>query len=258
MRTALDAFHIRGIKHNISFLNHITAHPRFRSGDITTNFIAEEYPDGFDPLDTGQSDIVPALVVAAAMHNIHKIRANQLSGQFTGSTRQPDDSWVVILNGAEHKVCVELEAGSHFVQYDGEDYQVSTDWQFGQPLFHCSINNKPATFQVERSGVWYHISHGGTRHDVLMLTNFAAQLYQHMPEASQSDSGKFHLSPMPGLIIKLSVFEGQQVKAGEELAVIEAMKMENVLIAERDTTIAKVLVDLNESVAVDQPLIEFE
>ncbi len=258
MRTALDGFHIRGIKHNISFLNHIIGHKRFLSGDITTNFIAEEYPEGFNPLDTSKSDLAPALVIAAAVHNIHKIRANQLSGQFTGSVREPDDNWVVIHNGIEHQIRVELEAGSHFVHFDGKDYQVSTNWQFGQPLFHCSINNKPMTFQVERSGVWYHILHGGVQHDVLVLTNFAAQLYRYMPEPNESDSGKFHLSPMPGLIIKLCVSEGQEVKAGEELAVIEAMKMENVLTAERDTTIAKILVDLNESVAVDQPLIEFE
>ena len=258
MRAALNAFHIRGIKHNISFLNAIAGHPRFQSGDITTNFIAEEYPDGFNPHDEQNTSPAHAIVVAACMHNIHKIRANQLSGQFTGTTRQPDDDWVMILNGSEHNVRVELEAGSHFVRYDDKDYQVSTDWQFGQPLFHCSINNKPLTYQVERSGVWYHILHDGAQHDVLVLTKFAARLYQHMPAKSETNSGKFHLSPMPGLIIKLSVSEGQEVKAGEELAVIEAMKMENVLTAERDKTISKILVGLNESVSVDQPLIEFE
>ena len=258
MRAALDAFHIRGIRHNISFLNAITGHPRFRSGELTTDFIADEYPEGFNPLTEQETNPTLAIVVAACMHNIHKIRANQLSGQFTGTTRQPDDDWVVILNGMEHNIRIELEADSHFVSYDNEDYQVTTDWQFGQPLFHCSINNKPMTFQVERSGVWYHVLHGGAQHDVLVLSRFAARLYQYMPEASEDNSGKFHLSPMPGLIIKLSVSEGQEVKAGEELAVIEAMKMENVLTAERDTKIAKILVDLNESVAVDQPLIEFE
>jgi propionyl-CoA carboxylase alpha chain len=258
MKMALDAFHIRGIKQNISFLNAIMSHERFASGNLTTNFITDEYPDGFNAENVRQVNPVHPIVVAASMHNIHKIRANQLSGQFTGTTRQPDDDWVVLMEDIEHKVRVELEADSHFVRYGNEDYMVTTDWQFGQPLFHCTINNKPLIFQVERHGVWYRILHQGAQNDLLVLTEFAAKLHKHMPEKSEANSGKFHLSPMPGLIIKLSVTEGQEVKAGEELAVIEAMKMENILIAERDTKIAKILVGLNESVRVDQPIIEFE
>ena len=258
MRTALDSFHIRGIRQNISFLNAILGHPRFASGDITTNFIADEYPDGFNASTVPADNPAHQIVVAACMHNIHKIRANKLSGQFTGTKRQPDDDWVVIMDGKKHPVRAELEAGSHFIQYDNQDYMVTTEWQFGRPLFHCTINNKPLTFQVERHGVWYHIAHGGSQNELLVLTAFAAKLYDHMPEKTDTNTGKFHLSPMPGLIIKLSVSEGQEVEAGEELAVIEAMKMENVLTAERDAKIAKILVGLNESVSVDQPIIEFE
>jgi propionyl-CoA carboxylase alpha subunit len=258
MKSALDAFHIRGIKQNISFLNAIMSHERFASGDITTNFIAEEYPDGFSADVVPQVNPAHQIVVAATMYNIHKIRANKLSGQFTGSKRRPDDDWIVLMDGKEYQVRVELEADSHFVRFEGEDYMVTTNWQFGQPLFHCTINNEPLTFQVERDGVWYNILHRGARKELLVLTKFAAALYTHMPEKAETNSGKFHLSPMPGLIIKISVEEGQELKAGEELAVIEAMKMENVLTAERDVKIAKILVDLNESVSVDQPIIEFE
>jgi len=258
MRRALDQFHIRGIKQNINFMNAILGHEKFASGDISTNFIAETYPDGFNAEHEPPAPPARQIIVAACMYNIHKIRANQLSGQFGGTQRNPDQGWVVLMNGFQHKVRVELEADSHFVHYAGKDYVVTTNWQFGQPLFHCTINNRALTFQVERQGIWYHLEHHGIRSTALVLTDFAASLHHHMPEKTSSDSDKFHLSPMPGLIIKLSVEAGQKVEAGEELAVIEAMKMENVLIAERDCTIAKVLVELNESVSVDQPIIEFE
>ncbi|MCF6200209.1 MAG: hypothetical protein L3J67_12615, partial [Hyphomicrobiaceae bacterium] len=240
------------------FLNAILGHKKFQSGDISTNFITEHFPDGFTPAQNPSDNPAWQIIVAACMYNIHKVRANQLSGQFTGTQRSPDEGWVVLTNDTQHKVQVEQEADSHFVRYNENDYVVTTSWMFGQPLFHCTINNEPATFQVERQGIWYHIEQGGTRSTLLVLTNFAASLYHYMPEKSSSGSDKFHLSPMPGLIIKLSVEAGQEVEAGEELAVIEAMKMENVLIAERDAKVTKVLVDLNESVSVDQPIIEFE
>lgn len=258
MSAALDAYHIRGIKQNIGFLNAIMRNERFLSGELTTNFIAEEYPDGFTPETMPELDPALPIVVATVMQNIHKIRANQLSGQFTGTKRTPDDDWVVIIDNETHEVHAELEAGSHFISYNGNDYVVTTDWQTGQPLFKGTINQRPLTFQVERNGVWYHIAHAGAERDVLVLTRFAAKLYKHMPEKAEGNLGKFHLSPMPGLVIKLSVEPGQEVKAGEELAVIEAMKMENIITAERDSKVAKILVALNESVRVDQPIIEFE
>jgi propionyl-CoA carboxylase alpha chain len=149
-------------------------------------------------------------------------------------------------------------AGATNVRYAGKDYAVVTDWRFGQPLFSCTINNEPLIFQTERHGLWYRIVHHGATSDLLVLSPFAAGLYRFMPAKSSASRGKFHLSPMPGLVVKLSVAPGQEVKAGEELAVIEAMKMENIIVAEQDCKVAKVLVGLRESVAVDQPLVEFE
>ena len=258
MRDALDSFYIRGIKHNVSFLNAIAGHAGFAAGTFDTNFIAEHYPDGFDAGACPVDNPAPWIIVAATMHNIHKIRANRLSGQFSGTKRRPDDDWIIFMNGERHAVHAEREADSHFIHYNDVDYTVTTDWQFGQPLFHCSINNENLTFQVERHGIWYQLEHRGACNRLLVLTEFAAQLYRHMPEKKEADSHKFHLSPMPGLVIKIPVREGQKVRAGEELLVIEAMKMENVITAERNSTVARILVDLNESVSVDQPLIEFE
>lgn len=258
MRSALDAFYIRGIKHNIGFLNAIMTKERFKKGELTTNFIAEEYPDGFQPKDVPQVDPARQIVVASVMHHAYQSRATHISGQFTGAKRTSYRNWVVMADGEEHPVSVETVAEGALVHYEDMDYMVATEWTFGQPLFICTINNEPLIFQVERHGVWYRLIHHGAQNDFIVLSRFAADLHKHMPEKTQANLGKYHLSPMPGLIIKLTVEEGQEVKAGEELAVIEAMKMENILTAEQDATVAKILVDLNESVAVDQPIIEFE
>ena len=258
MQGALDEYYIRGVRHNISFLNALMAHPRFKAGRLSTNFIAEEYPDGFDAACVPQDDPTLSVVVAAAIHRSYMDRAARLSGQLPGHERRVHDDWTVLVGGEAHPLKVRPMEGGFELTCRGKHYRIGTDWKFGQPLFRGTINNKPVCFQVERNGLWLRMYRQGSQTDALVLTDNAAQLYQLMPEKQAPDLSRFLLSPMPGLLVKVSVHEGQEIKAGEELVVIEAMKMENVLRAEQDAVVSKIKAETGDSLMVDQPIIEFE
>ncbi|MCG8429285.1 MAG: biotin/lipoyl-binding protein, partial [Chromatiales bacterium] len=258
MQQALDEYYIRGVQHNISFLNALMVHPRFKEGRLTTNFIAEEYPDGFNAEMVPKEDPAKPIVVAAMIHRNYMDRAANLSGQVPGYGRKVNDDWAVIINSETHLVRVVPKEYGYEVSYDGKEYCVTTDWALGQPLFEGMINDEPVCFQVEREGLWYQLYHRGARTDALVTTPSAAKLHALMPEKEAPDLSKFLLSPMPGLLVKVSVEAGQEVKAGEELAVIEAMKMENVLRAEQDAVVAKICAESGDSLMVDQTIIEFE
>ena len=258
MQQALDEYYIRGVQHNISFLNALMVHPRFKEGRLTTNFIAEEYPDGFNAEMVPKEDPAKPIVVAAMIHRNYMDRAANLSGQVPGYGRKVNDDWAVIINSETHLVRVVPKEYGYEVSYDGKEYCVTTDWALGQPLFEGMINDEPVCFQVEREGLWYQLYHRGARTDALVTTPSAAKLHALMPEKEAPDLSKFLLSPMPGLLVKVSVEAGQEVKAGEELAVIEAMKMENVLRAEQDAVDAKICAESGDSLMVDQTIIEFE
>jgi propionyl-CoA carboxylase alpha chain len=258
MTQALDEYYIRGVQHNISFLNALMVHPRFVEGRLTTNFIAEEYPEGFNAEMVPQEDPAKAIVVAAMIHRSYMDRAACLSGQMEGYERQVGEEWAVVINGEAHQVRVHPTAKGYQVGYNDTEYSVDTGWALGQPLFEASINGDPLCFQVERQGLWYSLYHRGARIDAQVMTPRTAEMFALMPEKVAPDLSKFLLSPMPGLLIKVSVTEGQEVKAGEELAVIEAMKMENVLRATQDAVVAKVCAEAGASLMVDQIIIEFE
>ncbi|MCL7487264.1 MAG: acetyl/propionyl/methylcrotonyl-CoA carboxylase subunit alpha [Desulfobulbaceae bacterium] len=260
MQDALDEYLIRGIKHNIGFLAAIMAHPRFREGRLSTNFIAQEYPDGFQKEDIVQDDPALRIVVLSVMHRLYMDRAAKLSGQLAGHERRVMDEWVVIIDNEHHQVKVSpFQAKSeHHVEYQGEHYTIHTDWCFCQPLFRGTINGQSCCFQVKRRGIRYAITHRGLRTDGMVMTPRAAELYRIMPAQDDTGMAGFLLAPMPGLLVRLSVEEGQEVKAGEELAIIEAMKMENVLRATRDAVISKIVVQLGDSLHVDQVILEFE
>jgi len=258
MQDALDAYCIRGVQHNISFLNALMVHPRFIEGRLTTNFIAEEFPDGFDASYVPHDDPSKVVVIAAIVHRQYMDRAARISGQLRGHERRVHDDWAVIINGEQHPVHVVSANGAFQVQYAGNSYEVSTDWQLGQLLLHATINGQSVCFQVERKGAWLRLFHRGNQTDALVLAPRAAELHALMPIKEAPDLSKFLLSPMPGLLVKVSVSEGQEVKAGEELAVIEAMKMENVLRAEQDATVSQIKAAVGDSLQVDQVIIEFE
>ncbi|MCB1856623.1 MAG: acetyl-CoA carboxylase biotin carboxylase subunit [Gammaproteobacteria bacterium] len=259
MQRALDEYYIRGVQHNISFLNALMVHPRFIEGRLSTNFIAEEYPNGFDSADVPEEDPAKSIVITACVHRGYTDRAAKLSGQMPGYERKHSEAWVVVLEGGTpHQVDVYPSENGYRVDYQGRSYEVITDWGMGQPLLKGTINGEYVCYQVERTGIWYQLYHHGTQINAVVMTPKAAELHAKMPEKVPPDLSRFLISPMPGLLVKLSVSEGQEVKAGQELAVIEAMKMENVLRAEQDAVVHHIPTKVGASLTVDQVIIEFE
>ncbi len=258
MRTALDAFYIRGVSHNMGFLAALMAHPRFVEGRLTTSFIAEEYPDGFHAADVPHDEPALLITVAAAIHRRYMDRAALISGQMRGLERQVEDDWVVFMGGKYYPVLVKPVPGGHDVVYNDKLYAVRSDWQFGNPMFRGTLNGTDICVQVERRYLEYRLFHSGSQVDVLIMRPRTAELHALMPVKAPPDLSKFLISPMPGLLTQVSVEAGQEVRSGETLVVIEAMKMENVLYAEQDGVVAKVMAKPGDSLAVDQPIIEFE
>ena len=260
MIDALDAYCIRGVSHNISFLNALMLHPRFVDGRLTTNFIAEEYPDGFS------ADMVPedhpevCIVVAAAINKYHCDRSTMISGQMHPENPREESGFIVIELDSRNQHEVEvLQTGSGYeVNYQDQWYHMTTDWKPGNPLFVASINNREVSVQVEKSGNQLQLFHRGTVKSLMVFSPRAAELMEHMPVKVAPDMSRFLLSPMPGLLVKLSVQEGDEVKEGQELAIIEAMKMENSLKAEKSAVVKSINVEVGGSLMVDQPIMEFE
>jgi propionyl-CoA carboxylase alpha chain len=258
MVDTLDAYYIRGVNHNISFLNALMVHPRFIAGELTTNFIEEEFPDGFNADLVPQNNPHIAVVVAAAVHQEYRERSSQISGQSEGHEYQVPDQWVVITGAEETPVSMSLTLSGFLVSIGNDDYSVVTDWALGEPLFEAQINGQQVTVQVERSGSGYKLFYRGAEINALVLSPKAAELNKLMLEKVPADLSKYLLSPMPGLLVKLAVKVDDQVKAGEELAVVEAMKMENSLRATNDGIVAKISADVGDSLMVDQAILEFE
>jgi propionyl-CoA carboxylase alpha chain len=257
MNDALDGYYIRGVSHNISFLNALIAHPRFKAGNLTTNFIAEEYPDGFHAGDVPQTNPLIPITIVAALHRKHMGRGAGISGQIRRFERDVSDDWVVISGDEHYNVTVdELEDGFE-VTHEGTVYRITTDWRFGETLVRADVNGQAITLQVDRDRAGYHLFHRGSERSVLVVTPASASLTQHMLEKVAPDMSRFLLSPMPGLLVRLTVSEGMEVKAGEELAVVEAMKMENSLRALDDVVVGKILVAEGDSLAVDEAIMEF-
>jgi propionyl-CoA carboxylase alpha chain len=258
MSGALDEFHIQGVSHNIGFLAALMAHPRFAEGRINTDFIAEEYPNGFHAQDLAPQDPGLLVVVAAAMHRAYQERAALISGQIPGRPRIVADGWVVLLQGRSYAVRVVMADGAYSFILDGRTLVVETAWKLGEPLFRGFVDGTPFCLQVERAGIAYRLTHGGAEADVLVMNPRSAELQALMLEKTAADTSRFLLSPMPGLLVSVAVCEGQDIKAGDELAVVEAMKMENVLRAERDATVSAVKAVPGDSLTVDQVILEFE
>ena len=258
MNDALDAYLIRGVSHNISFLNALLAHPRFREGRLSTNFIAEEYPDGFHAADVPHDDPSLPVAMAAMVHRTLMDRAARLEGQLPSREKTVSPEFVAIIGRQPRAVNVIPVDGGFEVTHDDAVYRIITRWQPGQPLIEAVVNGKPLCFQFDRVGLHYRLSHRGGQVQALVVSPRVAELAALMPEKQPPDLSRFLLSPMPGLLVRMAVTAGDEVKAGEELAVVEAMKMENSLRADEDVVIAKVLADEGQSLIVDQPILEFE
>jgi propionyl-CoA carboxylase alpha chain len=265
MEDALDAFYIRGVNHNVPFLTAILRAPRFRAGNLTTGFIAEEFPEGFKPGELSKELAVRFVAAAAAIHVAQRGRERAISGQRDGVLAAAEPDWHVRLGEKGYDVTVEGALPECRVRFanDGQqhDLAVASDWKIGEPLFRAKIGGdaqaRAVTIQVERQGVGWRLIHAGALAQAVVLARRTAALAAQMPEKEAADTSKFLLSPMPGLLVSLAVKAGQQVRAGEELAVVEAMKMQNVLRAERDGTVKALHAKPGESLAVDQAIVEF-
>ena len=258
MVDALDNYYIRGVNHNISFLNALMVHPRFIAGDLSTNFIADEFPDGFNADLVPQADPAIALVVLGAVNQLEEERASLLSNQLTGHEHVANRDWVVVVGDQQSTVSVELTESGYLVSLGNLDYQVETNWSLGEPLFKADVNGKDISVQVERSAKGYRLLYRGAEINAQILSPKAALLSAHMVYKAPADMSKFLLSPMPGLLVKMAVKEGQEVKEGEELAVVEAMKMENSLRAVQDGIVGKISAVEGGSLMVDEIILEFE
>ena len=258
MRDALNAFFIRGVSSNIPFQAALMQHPRFVSGIFTTAFISEEYPHGFVAAEVPYDDPGLLAAVAAFARRRYIDRAVQISSQMPGHSRKVGSNWVVVIEGKNFPVTLEPIAGGYSIVHGENRYDIVSDWLFRELVFRGTCNGEPICMQLERSGLEYRISHFGKQVKAVVMTAKGHRLLALMPVKTPPDLSKFLLSPMPGLLREVSVHAGQKVRAGEKLAVIEAMKMENILKAEKDCLVKRVVSEAGESLAVDQVIVEFE
>ena len=262
MRDALNAFVIRGISSNIPFQAALMQHPRFQSGNFNTGFIAEEYPKGFNSSMVPHDDPALLVSVAAYVYRAYTDRGASVSGQLQGHERIVSDKWCVVRlrrrGNEKHMVVARPIRGGYHVEYMGENYEIRSDWKLGESLFKGTCNGEEFTLQVERRRTRYVLFHWGAHASFMVMSARAAELLALMPEKLPPDLSKYLLSPMPGLLREVAVKVGQEVKAGEKLAVIEAMKMENILRADQDCKVKKLSAAAGDSLAVDQVIIEFE
>uniref|UniRef100_UPI003340803E biotin/lipoyl-containing protein n=1 Tax=Sandarakinorhabdus sp. TaxID=1916663 RepID=UPI003340803E len=255
---ALDRYLIKGINHNIDFLSAIMQHDRFKAGaNVTTGFIAEEYPDGFHGAPMS-GDTRTALIAAAAVIHTETVAREQLiDGQLSGDGAEYGIKWVVELGGEQVPVEVTGEAGSHEVLIAGHDTIVQSGWRVGDALFAGSIDGSPIAITADRKGSFITLTTRGAAHKCRVLTPRAAELAGHMIAKVPPDMSKYLLCPMPGLVVSIAVAEGDKVEAGQQLATVEAMKMENILRAEKSGVVAKLLAKAGDSLAVDAVIMEF-
>jgi propionyl-CoA carboxylase alpha chain len=254
---ALDEFRIEGINHNIAFLAAIMHSARFREGRLTTGFIAEEYPDGFHgrPLDDAARRRFVAAAVAAKL--TRAVRASSISGTLNGP-QEAAHAFDAMLDGRNFAVTgAHIASGRLFLRIDGEPYSAVTDWRPGLPVMHLREKDAEHAIQIARLQGGMRLRQGGMQAVVTVRNPYAAELAALMPSKPPPDTSKFLICPMPGLVASINVVVGQEVKAGEALAVVEAMKMENVLLAERDGTIAKIMAKKGDSLALDDVILEF-
>ncbi len=200
--------------------------------------------------------LLAAVATYARMRYIE--RAVQIEGQLAGHGRKVSSEWVVVMGDKHYPVTSQPIEGGLAVTHEGKTYNIVSNWVFGELLFTGTVNGTPINLQIERRGLRYRVSHFGLQVEPMVMTVRAAYLLSLMPEKLPPDMSKFLLSPMPGLLREIAVTEGQEVKAGEKLAVIEAMKMENLLRAEQDGTVKAIVVTPGASLAVDEVIIEFE
>jgi len=264
MGWALDEYYIRGVANNLGFLSAVMHHPRFRSGELSTNFIADEFGDRFVPDETEHEDLDLIVAVAGAVHRIAEskvlgLQSRNLAGnQMHKQEIALEDNKVVILNGEQFPIATSRSNSEISVRVRDRSFSIETDWTPSSPILAGAVNGEPISLQIERDGSQYAMQHTGLTAHVRVMSPLAADMLSRMPEKEAPDTSGQLTSPMPGLLVSLEVEEGQEVKIGEPLAIIEAMKMENQLFAERNGVVAKIHLTPGDSLDVGQLILELE
>ncbi len=259
---ALDAFRIEGLGHNVDFLSAIMQHPRFRSGELTTGFIAEEYPDGFQGAPASHALARTLAAVGGVIATADADRARRIDGQLNGPLHPPGD-WTVRIGGRDFEVALGTEA----IEVDGAPQFVSFEYTPGERFVTVATSDdeereartaRPLGIQLQPVVGGYRMTTRGASHEVRVLPTRLAHLREHMIEKVPPDLSKLLICPMPGLLVKLHVGEGEEVQPGQPLATVEAMKMENILRAEKQGTVAKINAGEGDSLSVDAVILELE
>jgi len=259
MRTALDRFELEGIGHNLPFLSAVMDHERFVSGNITTAFIAEEYPDGFNGVDLSDDKIIDLAACAAAMNRVAEIRRTKISGRMDNHERRVGDDWVVQISGKVFSVNVSADTnGANVIFEDKTSIRITGDWFPGKKIANMNANGNKLVIKMSKLTGGFRMRTRGADLKVLVRSPRQAELSEYMQEKLPPDTSKMLLCPMPGLIVKIDVKAGQEVQEGQPLCTVEAMKMENILRAERTGTIAKINSNVGDSLAVDDVILEFD
>ncbi|KZX98756.1 MULTISPECIES: acetyl-CoA carboxylase biotin carboxylase subunit [unclassified Sulfitobacter] len=259
MRVALDSFEVEGIGHNLPFLSAVMDHPKFVSGDMTTAFIAEEYPDGFEGVTLEEAELRRIAAATAAMHRVAEIRRARVSGRMDNHERKVGSEWNVTLQGNSFDVTIAADPSGSSVRFaDGTELRVSGGWTPGDQLAEMQVEDTPLVMKVGKISGGFRIRTRGADLKVHVRTPRQAELARLMPEKLPPDTSKMLLCPMPGLVVKLEVEVGDEVQEGQALCTIEAMKMENILRAEKKGVVSKVNASAGDSLAVDDVIMEFE
>ncbi|MFD3190578.1 acetyl-CoA carboxylase biotin carboxylase subunit [Sedimentitalea sp. HM32M-2] len=259
MRVALDSFEIEGIGHNLPFLAAVMDHPIFMAGDMTTAFIEEQYPDGFEGVELPEPALRRIAAACSAMHRVAEIRRTRVSGRMDNHERKVGVDWVVTLQGQRYETVIAADHDGATVRFgDGGEMRVTSDWTPGDPLARLSVDGAPLVLKVGKISGGFRIRNRGADLTVHVRTPRQAELAELMPEKVAPDTSRMLLCPMPGLITKVNVAVGDEVQEGQALCAVEAMKMENILRAEKKGTVSKINANPGDSLAVDDVIMEFE
>ena len=258
MRNALDAFEVEGIAHNIPFLSAVMDHPKFCAGTITTAFIEEEYPDGFEGVALPTVTLKIVAACAAAMYRLGEIRRTRVSGRIDNHERRVRDDWVVSVQGHDFTVDIAADPNGSTVHFETGSHRIASDWTPGKSLALMNVDGTDIALKVEKCTSGFRIRFRGADMKVTVRSPRQAELAKLMIEKTPPDTSKLLLCPMPGLIVKVEVAIGDEIQEGQSLCTVEAMKMENILRAERKSVVSKIHVAPGDSLAVDTIIMEFE
>ena len=259
MRVALDSFEVEGIGHNLPFLSAVMDHPIFVAGTMTTAFIENEYPDGFEGVTLAEGELKRIAAATAAMHRVAEIRRARVSGRMDNHERKVGTDWNVALQDHSFDVTIAADPSGATITFEGgETMRVSSDWTPGDQLATMTVADAPLVLKVGKISGGFRIRTRGADLKVHVRTPLQAEMARKMPVKVPPDTSKLLLCPMPGLIVKLDVAEGDEVQEGQALCTIEAMKMENILRAERKGIVTKINAAAGDSLAVDDVIMEFE